>query len=509
MKKVFVTVAALGLVFGAAGAAFALDTPGAQATSEADTMPRVAQPTAPGVSLWSVSGSWSLAGAYLSNGNGQPGGANVNIDTAADAFYIYSFKVLPVLQVNDKIAVKAELRFADRDVFGLTDTTKISPVAPTPGTIEFDNWQSLVPNYAGVDTGGEVMDIYHLYLEWMSPLGKTRFGRTPCGAWGSQFGNSSSKCNRIMWWPNMMPEGFGMLLFTQKSAERDAGENLTNFVPTYNDNPPAGPSLTDTISFPRTNTNMVSDGDKDAYYIDLSYAADFGKTTAALLFQRDATGSAYPFWRTKLWLHQKYTFNNIFLETELDWNFGENSGAATGANTDEDSLGLFADLGMNMGDMTIGGLFIYASGDDNTADSDKSAFMGANGLGKDFNPYQIMTGDYMNLLNGDNPLAGDGIVSGAANAGVWSIGAYAKYKLSPDLAISGEVGYFAALEEMPLQDSDYGLEFGVGMSYKLYDNLTYNAHFSYLLTGDFFKYGVAAAPTEDIYLMAHALSMKF
>ncbi len=63
MKKVLATVAALGLVLGVTANAFALDEPGKAATSEADTAPRVAAPTAPGVALWSVSGQWVLAGA--------------------------------------------------------------------------------------------------------------------------------------------------------------------------------------------------------------------------------------------------------------------------------------------------------------------------------------------------------------------------------------------------------------------------------------------------------------
>jgi len=46
------------------------------------------------------------------------------------------------------------------------------------------------------------------------------------------------------------------------------------------------------------------------------------------------------------------------------------------------------------------------------------------------------------------------------------------------------------------------------MGYKLMDNLTYNAHFSYLWTGDFFKYDTNEN-TQDIYLVAHALSMSF
>ena len=123
MKKVLATVAALGLVLGVAGNVLALDKPGAAATSEATTAPRVAAPTAPGVSLWSVSGQWTLAGAYLSKGMGNPGSASVKgRSDSPDAFYIYSFKILPVLQINDKIAVKGQIRFADRDVFGRTDT---------------------------------------------------------------------------------------------------------------------------------------------------------------------------------------------------------------------------------------------------------------------------------------------------------------------------------------------------------------------------------------------------
>ena len=47
------------------------------------------------------------------------------------------------------------------------------------------------------------------------------------------------------------------------------------------------------------------------------------------------------------------------------------------------------------------------------------------------------------------------------------------------------------------------------MQYKLYNNLTYNAHFSYLKTGDFWEKGLQNLDTQDVYLLAHALSMKF
>jgi hypothetical protein len=75
---------------------------------------------------------------------GRNGASGMNYSDANDAFYIYSFKVLPVLQINDKISVKGEIRFADRDVFGLTNR---------------------------VLTGGRMIDAYTVYMEYVSPVG--------------------------------------------------------------------------------------------------------------------------------------------------------------------------------------------------------------------------------------------------------------------------------------------------------------------------------------------------
>jgi hypothetical protein len=463
MKKVLATVAALGLVLGVTANALALDQPGRAQEVEATTAPRVAEPTAPGVALWSVAGQWVLAGAYLSNGLGAPGGADLwNSDGSNDAFYIYSFKMLPVLQVNDKIAVKGEFRFADRDVFGLTDTRKTLVGTGLAGEVS--------------DLGGRVIDTYQLYMEGVSPWGKTRFGRTPAGAWGSKFLDNSAQGNRLMIWLNMLPENWGSLLFTQKVREEDAG---------------SGPG--------------VGDQDLDGYYIDLSYKADFGKTVAALWTARNATGGQVPYTSTNLWVHGNYNFDAISLEYEINWGFGEAS-----ATLDQKQLGLYADLGYKFQDWKFGGLFIYASGDDNPADGDQGAMMSlARGTGGDFNPTQILFGDYMNLLNGDNPLAGDGVYPEVRNAGVMALEGYASFALSPAMSLNGYLAWATANEELSGWDSDYGIEAGIGMGYKLMDNLTYNAHFSYLFTGDFWQGGDSTQNTEDIYLLAHALSMSF
>jgi opacity protein-like surface antigen len=378
----------------------------------------------------------------------------------SDAFYVYSFKVLPVLQVNDKIAVKGELRFIDRGVLGATDL--------------------------GQSTN---MKLYHLYMEWTSPYGKTRFGRTPAGAWGtSKFNDSTRQGQRLMWWPNMMPENWSTLVFTEKLNEVDA-----------------------------TNGPNVSDEDRDAYYLGTAYKADFGPTNAALWIIRDARelgANTSPYTSMNLWLNGKYQFDAITFEWEADWGFGEAGVNSLGQDADQKSLALMGDLSFKTGDFTIGGLALYCSGDSTGTDGDaETACANTKGTGRDFNPYQIMMGDYMNLWNADNPLSGNSIhpslKTAGGNVGLWSLGANGKFAMSPDMTISGEIGYFAAAEEPGGWDDEFGWEIGVGMGYKLMDNLTYNAHFSYLMTGDFFKEGSSNLATEDIYLVAHALSMKF
>lgn len=480
MKKVLVTAMALGLTLGVAANALALDKPGRASEVEATTAPVVPKATAPGVALWSVTGQWVLAGAYIGNGMpGQSGGANPYYETGADAFYIHSFKVLPVLQINDKVSVKGEIRFVDRSVFGAEGTTKN-------------------------------INAYHVYLEYMSAIGKTRFGRTPAGAWGGKFNNNSGQGNRLMLWGNWMPENWGMLLFTQKITETDVLD--TRIIPAGPDGLGLQPTPPYIIVVPGDPAHVdpdyfLSDGDRDGYYIDVSYKADMGKTTAALFVDRYAAGDIVPYTKTNLWVYGKYAWDNVGLAYELDWGFGEASDTV-----DQKTLAFMADLSYVSGDLKFGGLFIYGSGDNDATDTkSEAAFANTKGTGRDYNPYQIMMGDYMNMWNADK---GSGKINSSlqttgGNVGIMSIGGYVGYKVSPKMSISGEIGWFSSLEESTGWDDSLGVEFGVGMSYKVYDNLTYGAHFSYLATGDFFKQGVSDASTEDVYFLAHALSMKF
>jgi hypothetical protein len=462
MKKVLSTVAALALVVGVASNAMALDKPGRASEVEADTAPRVPTPTAPGVALWSVAGQWVLAGALVNGGMGDPnsGGADVKGDyDNTDAWYIYSFKILPVLQINDKISMKGEVRFADRCVFGTS---------------------------CGSDANLRDADFKHVYMEWVTPYGKTRFGRTPAGGWGTKFMDNGAQGDRLMWWPNFMPDNWGALVFTQKISEKDS------------------------------QTPGISDGDNDGYYIDLNYTADFGKTILAFFANRTAdnadTDSSVT--ETTLWLTGNYKFGDFGVVYEWNQAFGDGTPEVGDSKSDRTGTGVMVDLSYQMDDWTFGLLGFWMSGDDDPTDNDRDSLFGSKGVGNDYNPYQILTGDYMGLLQGDKSVGGahralfaDGV------AGVLSFGGYVKWKMSPKLSFNAEIGYAEADEAPYNYDDDYGVEFGVGAQYKIMDNLSYVAHFSFLSTGDYWKEdgnpdGFESS-TEDVYLLAHALSMKF
>jgi len=436
MKKVLSTVAALALVAGVASNAMALDKPGRASEVPATTAPRVPTPTAPGVALWSVAGQWVLAGALVNGGVGDQGlgsagGADVKDEyDTTDAWYLYSFKILPVLQVNDKISMKGELRFVDRCVFGTS---------------------------CGKLAGDRDLDAKHVYMEW------------------------------LMFWPNFMPDNWGALIFTQKITEKDA------FTP------------------------GSSDGDVDGYYLDINYKAGFGKTIAALWVARVADDAATDnsVTTTQLRLTGNYKFGDFGVTYEWNQNFGDGTPeAGNNSKSDNTGTGLMLDANYTMNDWQFGALFFYMSGDDDPTDNDKDSLFGATGVGIDYNPYQILTGDYMGLLNGDKSTGGahqalfaDGI------AGVISFGGYVGWKMSPKLSLKATIGYAEADESPYNYDDDYGVEFGLTGAYKIMDNLSYTAHFSFLSTGDYWE--EAGNPsgfesdTEDVYLIAHALSMKF
>lgn len=506
MKKVLSTVAALGLIAGFAAIASAADVP---QTSPATGKETPAKPTAPGVSLFSVTGSYSVAGAYLSDSTspGTATGGRVavvtnNLPTAAvangsDAFYFHSFILNPVLKVNDNIQVKADIRLADRHIWGMNDTTQAAV------------------------TDGRVVDANKIWMEYESPIGKWSIGRTPSGAWYHDFMNSGARANRIVYAPNMLPEPFFMLALLEKQTEEDVAANTA-----------ALGSL------------RANDQDKDMYLVHVGYKADMGtsvlgyfltrdattpKTAAGTLLQPDVKHSH------TIKFYGKYNIAGFNLETEISHGLGEAVVNGTATERDIDNWAAFVEAGTTVGAANIGAFYFYMSGDNNTTDNEYQGAMGTAGVGNDFNPFQILTGDWMGMLNADKggvhpflagstPTGGGAAVANGTDPGVHAVGLKASTAVNDKLTLSGTIGA-AWADEVNIsinadavastvvgQNDDYGWEIDLGASYKLLDNLTYGVHFGYLNLGDYWLRGnmkAAGDETNNVYLLAHQLVMKF
>lgn len=428
MKKVLSTVAALGMIAGYAATASAVDV--------------------------KLSGAYEVDGIYYNYGTGS--GVNVVKSTPeanGDAYLMHSANVKAVLKANDKTKLVADFWLTDDSIWGKQEDL--------------------------ITTNGQGFEVHKLFMEYKSPVGKFRVGRTLAGPWGLDFFNNESHANRIMWWPSFAKTGpLTTLLFYQKTNEGDGD-------------------------------TTADDRDQDYYEARFYVKGAPGQSIFTLAYDRNAFVAGDLTTQIKLKACGDYTFNNVYVKAEVEYQTGETEDR-TAATPDVDiaRLGFFADVGVKMDKMDVGGMFFYASGDDNgTTDNERSNFMSTGkGLGEDFEPLYILTGYTTGLLNGGKNAADTNM----RNAGVMAIVAHADFGMTDAMSMNAAVGWAVAADEPAAYlDDEYGIEINAGMSYKLLDNLTYDLHLGYLMTGDFFNGASAVADVEDIILATHHLTMEF
>ena len=427
MKKILSAVAALGLVASVAGTASALE--------------------------FSVAGEYFVEGVYLSSGDGT--GLVLNDDDIGnDAYWRHEFKIRPTMKVNDKIVVKSTIYLANEDtnsggttrgVWGSQDDTKIND--------------------------GRNISIQHLYMDYMSPIGTVRVGRTSAWLWQGDFLSDDEHANRLMYYPNFLGDDFGGYIYLQKTTENDG-------------------------------YNSKVDADSDVYGTSAWYKHKDMIVAVGYDYFRDATtaGQVETIHRIKGYYNQD--FANVYAEVEFQYELGDIDIDAA-ADEDIESLGLMTDVGMNMDKLDVGMMFIYGSGDDHPTDTNHDDL---GQLGEQFQPYNILTGANTGMMVTDSVDAMDAMTT----AGIISLGVHADFAVSDQLSVNSALVYAMAESEQSGWDDEYGWEIDLGMSYELMDNLTYQVDFGYLVTGDFFE-GAAGSglDAEDVYTLTHRLTMEF
>lgn len=393
-----------------------------------------------------VQGAYEAAGYWIDAYN--DGADPVEGGNDGD-WYQHRFRLQPDLIVNDKIQVKSDIRLiSSNTVWGSQDDLKTS--------------------------NGENFNVDKLWMIYDSPVGKWEIGRRPGGSWGLDFVSSGSNADRIMWhFPTSGPlKGYA---FLQKNEERDISGAFES----------DGPLV-----------SGFNGEDSDYYETAMGYKTD--AMTAYLGVGTTQDDSAdNNFWRVKGYGEFGAGPVNIF--SEFDYKFGDK------ADIDYDSYALILGAKGNAGNISWMGAYFTMSGDSNSADNKNTAYDANHGTGDDFEPLYIMTGNRVNVLNGD--LFGNQ-PNAARKAGVHGVVGSSDFKVSEDLTLHGALGWAMAEDAPAGFDDEYGWEANLGLAYKLYQNLTYELHFGYWFVGDFFE-EAGAVSTDDVMLLSHHLTMKF
>jgi hypothetical protein len=189
-------------------------------------------------------------------------------------------------------------------------------------------------------------------------------------------------------------------------------------------------------------------------------------------------------------------FDNWYVGVDADmklntisiWGTGIFNG---GTIDDVDNAGFLAAAGVDAG--IVHGQAFYATGDDNAADSDNDAFISA--PGSSYYWSEILGLGVFDNKSTTTSKADDITNVMAANGGV-------TIKPMDKLKIDADVWYAALAEDNAAGDTELGVEFDGKLTYTIMDNLTAEAIFAYLISGD-------ATGDEDVLEGGVRFSLKF
>jgi len=416
-----------------------------------------------------VTGEYYVRGLYDSN-------SSLQTSSTANASY------------NQRLRISAIFKVAR----GLKLTTRMDALEMT--------WGQNLPMSQNPATGplGTKIGYQNEASSWSVEMTKldfaTKFGLISVGlwdtnTWGLDFGNNSYTTGSIMW---LKPVGkFLLLAKIEKPYEKDAKQ---------------------------VNGDTYADLDGDYFIAAAIYNTP--TLTAGLLYKyirgagnRDLNvGVPYGLLTTidVLSPYFKFKAGDAYVEGQLYWANGESVPEDGSFYPDSDIEGLnwYVMGKYKIAAFTVGGLAAYAQGDDpTTATTNEGLLTG----GWDWNPCLILWNDDFNYYNAGYL----GHVNGAAtdgemrNAYIYQV--FAEAAPIDKLTIKASFTY-AKADEQPAKgwvDKDYGTEFDVSASYKIYDNLDYMVGFGYFWAGDYYKGTNSAHTIDDTYLLVNKLTLSF
>jgi len=395
-------------------------------------------------------GSYYVRGYYADN-------MSLGKDTASDQFYAQRFRLTTIFKVAE--GLKFTTRFDAMERYWDGATGVASPVRKTKDENNL-RWE-------------------RAYVTFAVPFGKFDVGYQMNKNWGTLFGNDTGSNARIKFTTALGPAIVGAII--EKGEENDV-------------------------------TTDYTDEDIDEYMLFGIYKFEAGQAGLLFDYMRDASErvSALPYVTTALTIspYAKLTFGPVYVEGQIYWATGTMEFDNGNPDVDVEGQTAYIKAKYNFGPGNVGALFMYAQGND-PASTDQE---GQLGIGSDISPCLIMYGEKLNKWAGS---VGGAYTSGInaygdGDTNVWLYQVFADYKVLPKLKLAASITY-AEADEKPAGyvDDEYGMEYDISATYKIYDNLSYMVGFGYLQAGDYFKGDDAANEIDDNYVIVNKLQLKF
>lgn len=339
--------------------------------------------------------------------------------------------------------------------------------------------------------GGSVDDFGfdYAYGWFTTSFGKFTLGRMAGGQWGTTWGDDWRRADRIVYENAFGP--IGIVAIAEKFAENDKG-------------------------------TTSADDDYDKYNVGGVYKWDGGQAGVLLSYNDDASVSdtaSYKGQNYAVTPYMKATFGPVYLEAEFNKRFGQQEkyeDGLTTADVDVSGMNYYAEAKVNFGPAYVGGFYGYVQGDDPNTAENECGFSGDDyDMGfilftdEDWGPggnVGNITTHGSNIHSNMGQTGASGVVTGDG-AKVYGL----RFGVSPieKLSIKGALVTGSADEKDTYVNDDFGTEFDLEASYKLFSSVTYTVRFGYLWTGDYWKGTSAANEVDDIYMIHHCLVWNF
>jgi hypothetical protein len=232
------------------------------------------------------------------------------------------------------------------------------------------------------------------------------------------------------------------------------------------------------------------------------------QTALATYFGGVPDGYTYQFYEIAPYV--QWIAGPFSIEAELRYIWGSID-RDNAANSDIDRKGwsLYINPKYTMGAFYGGLEFAYITGDDPASTDELEA--GVPG-GQAWDPL-LMWGNYWYTKYHGAFATGSpatAFAQGPYESNVMMFKPYVGWKVNPQLEVVMQYAWLQVNEKPTgFVDDEYGKEFDIYATYKIYNNLSYTVGFGYFWTGDFYKGTNAAASLEDNFLIMNALNFTF